>query len=107
MTERYFLNNNNIIMSIWRLFYFRFPKEPNLIEQWIDATGRENWMPTKTSTICSKHFTEKDYVPTVSGPKYLKFGAVPQEKVVHIVCMSVCILSLLIYLLFLKLFEIF
>ncbi|KAH9631982.1 hypothetical protein HF086_016542 [Spodoptera exigua] len=42
--------------------FHRFPKEPNAREQWIDVTGRGNWMPTKTSTICSKHFTENDFI---------------------------------------------
>lgn len=72
--------------------HFRFPNEPRLKEQWIDATGRTDWMPTKTSTICSKHFSEKDYVPKKSGHRYLKSEAIPQEKVVRILSVSVCII---------------
>lgn len=63
---------------------FRFPKEPNAREQWIDVTGRENWMPTKTSTICSKHFTENDFIIKKSGYRYLKPGAIPREQIVKI-----------------------
>lgn len=70
--------------SVYLPFFFSFPQEPTIKEQWIDVTGREHWMPTKSSTICSKHFKEKDYLIKKSGHKYLKCGAVPQENVVRI-----------------------
>ncbi|VVC88091.1 unnamed protein product [Leptidea sinapis] len=38
-----------------------FPKEGNIKEKWIDATGRKNWFPTKYSTICSSHFSDEDF----------------------------------------------
>ncbi|XP_072394343.1 THAP domain-containing protein 1-like isoform X2 [Diabrotica undecimpunctata] len=41
--------------------FFRFPKEENLIKQWVHATGRKDKLNPKTSYICSKHFTETDF----------------------------------------------
>ncbi|VVC88092.1 unnamed protein product [Leptidea sinapis] len=41
--------------------HFSFPKEGNIKEKWIDATGRKNWFPTKYSTICSSHFSDEDF----------------------------------------------
>ncbi|RVE49183.1 hypothetical protein evm_006190 [Chilo suppressalis] len=64
--------------------FHRFPKNPNICKKWIEATGRENWFPTRTSTICSKHFDENDYAFKKSGYKYLNIGAVPHEKIVHL-----------------------
>ncbi|KAL0860929.1 hypothetical protein ABMA27_009461 [Loxostege sticticalis] len=64
--------------------FHRFPKDPNIREIWIDATGRGDWIPTKTSTICSRHFTIHDYSTKKSGNKYLREGAVPRENIVRI-----------------------
>ncbi|CAH0703706.1 unnamed protein product [Spodoptera exigua] len=41
-------------------------------------------MPTKTSTICSKHFTENDFIIKKSGYRYLKPGTIPREQIVQI-----------------------
>ncbi|KAL0841970.1 hypothetical protein ABMA28_014194 [Loxostege sticticalis] len=64
--------------------FHRFPKDPNIREIWIDATGRGDWIPTKTSTICSRHFTIHDYSTKKSGNKYLREGAIPRENIVRI-----------------------
>ncbi|RVE40074.1 hypothetical protein evm_015276, partial [Chilo suppressalis] len=64
--------------------FHRFPKEPNAREQWIAVTGRGNWIPTKTSTICSKHFTENDFIIKRAGYRYLKPGVIPREQIVQI-----------------------
>ncbi|CAG4915114.1 unnamed protein product [Colias eurytheme] len=42
--------------------FHRFPRNPNIKEKWIEATGHNNWFPTKFSTICSKHFSESSFV---------------------------------------------
>lgn len=85
---------------------FSFPKEPNIKEKWMDLTGRDNWFPTKTSTICSKHFQENDFVIKKSGNRYLRADAIPSDNVVRIVktvsydrnlCLSFKLFGLLIY----------
>lgn len=40
---------------------FSFPKDPNIKNKWIEATGRKNWFPTKYSRICSIHFREDSF----------------------------------------------
>lgn len=79
---------------------FRFPKEPSIKEQWIDVTGRENWFPTKSSAICSKHFSENDFIIKKSGNRYLKPGALPRDKIVHIYTSSLVSFIVLIFFLF-------
>lgn len=63
---------------------FSFPKDPKLRKIWMDATGREDWISTKSSCICSRHFTEDDYAVKKSGYKYLKEGAIPHENIIRI-----------------------
>ncbi|XP_072394344.1 uncharacterized protein [Diabrotica undecimpunctata] len=41
--------------------FFRFPKEENLIKQWVHATGRKDNFNSKTASICSKHFSDTDF----------------------------------------------
>ncbi len=37
--------------------FYRFPhKKPDLLEKWISAIRRKNWLPTQHSCICSEHF---------------------------------------------------
>lgn len=47
---------------------FSFPVKKELRTKWIKFVNRLNWVPTKSSVICAKHFQEK----------YLKHGE--QEK---------------------------
>ncbi|CAG4954238.1 unnamed protein product [Parnassius apollo] len=54
-------------------------------KQWIEITGRKDWIPTKSSTICSQHFNEDDFEVKNSKKRYLKNGAVPHVQVVYIV----------------------
>lgn len=37
---------------------FRFPVNEQLRDKWIKACRRANWMPSKTSVLCSEHFDE-------------------------------------------------
>lgn len=42
----------------------RFPfRNKELLDQWITAINRQNWTPSKSSVICSKHFYEMDFYP--------------------------------------------
>ena len=43
--------------------FHRFPhKNPEQLRKWIQAIRRQDWLPTKHSYICSKHFTESSFV---------------------------------------------
>ncbi|KAL0829784.1 hypothetical protein ABMA28_003267 [Loxostege sticticalis] len=62
--------------------FHTFPKNDMAVRQlWIQATGRQNWEPTKFTRICSRHFEENCFrktqnmtflnaysVPTLYGP---------------------------------------
>lgn len=66
------------------MFYvlvFSFPSDPHLKERWINSTGRKDWMPTKSSTFCSKHFMESDYIPMNNKKRVLKPGAIPTQAI--------------------------
>ncbi|CAK1603904.1 unnamed protein product [Parnassius mnemosyne] len=64
--------------------FHRFPKKPDIRKQWIEITGRKDWIPTKSSTICSQHFNEDDFEVKNSKKRYLKNGAVPHVQIVYI-----------------------
>ena len=43
--------------------FHRFPhKNPERLRKWIQAIRHQDWLPTKHSYICSKHFTESSFV---------------------------------------------
>ncbi|XP_060805453.1 THAP domain-containing protein 5 [Amyelois transitella] len=70
---------SNLIRS--GVSYHRFPKDSDLRDKWIAATGRINWTPTKTSCICSEHFAEKEILLTDKGYRYLNPDVVPTKKI--------------------------
>ncbi|XP_076282066.1 uncharacterized protein LOC143209798 [Lasioglossum baleicum] len=37
---------------------FRFPQDENLKRKWIQNINREDWVPSKWSVVCAKHFPE-------------------------------------------------
>ncbi|CAH1961807.1 unnamed protein product [Acanthoscelides obtectus] len=41
---------------------FSFPKEQELLEKWIRAIPRKDWIPTKSSAVCANHFCDSDIV---------------------------------------------
>ncbi|XP_054714921.1 THAP domain-containing protein 1-like [Uloborus diversus] len=56
--------------------YHNFPLgDPMLLTRWIAAVGRASWMPTRTSYLCSDHFTKDSYKS--EARKYLRKNAVP------------------------------
>lgn len=58
---------------------WRFPlRDRTLLAKWIQQVRRKDWTPTKSSFLCSKHFTEDSYhfCVSVKGRKLIK-GAVP------------------------------
>ena len=63
------------------LSFHRFPhKDPERLRKWIQAIGRKDWLPTKHTCICSKHFVESNFVvrPGKSGRR-LYDHAVPSQ----------------------------
>lgn len=69
-------------LSVGGVSFHRYPKDPNTKEKWIDATGRVNWMPVKSSTVCSAHFREDEFYLSIKGYRYLKTNVYPTQKVV-------------------------
>jgi len=43
--------------------HFSFPKDAELRDQWIEALGRENFVPTTSSRVCEVHFNREDFIP--------------------------------------------
>ena len=37
--------------------YHSFPADPKRLQQWVKAIPRTDWVPNKSSKICSDHFT--------------------------------------------------
>ncbi|XP_062549302.1 zinc finger protein 287-like [Armigeres subalbatus] len=62
--------------------YHKFPlKKPEVLDKWITFTGRESdWVPTKWSAICSRHFKPSDFKDCVYR-KNLFHTAVPSLRV--------------------------
>ena len=58
-----------------------FHQDPVVSSYWTQATGRQNWVPTKHSVVCSDHFHENDYFRKgKQGMKrHLKRGAIPNH----------------------------
>ncbi|CAK1578457.1 unnamed protein product [Parnassius mnemosyne] len=74
-------NSKNINVLNGGVSYHRFPKDGSIKESWVKATGRQNWLPFKSSSICSEHFTESDFLISKRGYHYLKTSSVPTKKI--------------------------
>ncbi|XP_026738561.1 THAP domain-containing protein 1-like [Trichoplusia ni] len=61
--------------------YHRFPKDPIIKEKWIEATGRQNWRPSKLSTICTEHFENDSVLISKKGYRYLDENAIPTQNI--------------------------
>lgn len=57
---------------------FRFPEKTELRELWIKATKRNNWVPKKSSKMCSQHFYNTSLVK-VGNKTYLHPETIPVE----------------------------
>lgn len=70
-----------------RISLFKFPKDQSLCKKWTIQVKktRDKWEPSKTSVLCSAHFTEDSFEPDVAiaatfgieKRRRLKPGAVP------------------------------
>lgn len=62
------------------IFYYSFPKCSKMKQKWIEATGRDNnWFPRQHSAICSSHFEDQSFLPSVKSRR-LFATAVPTLK---------------------------
>ncbi|XP_006813686.1 uncharacterized protein LOC100375164 [Saccoglossus kowalevskii] len=60
--------------------FFSFPKNKNILKQWIHAIKRDpgkNFKLNRSTKICSLHFTEKDFKYTLAKRRFLLNNAVP------------------------------
>ncbi|XP_063536879.1 THAP domain-containing protein 1-like [Cydia strobilella] len=64
--------------------FHAFPTDDEILKQWIEATGKTNWMPHKYSRICSKHF-EQHCVVKIGKRTLIKKFSVP-TLFIHIEC---------------------
>ena len=55
---------------------FRFPTKPELLFKWKKNLRRDNWVPTKSSRLCSDHFQE-DMIDRSGKTVRLKPDAIP------------------------------
>ncbi|XP_050500034.1 uncharacterized protein LOC114338710 isoform X4 [Diabrotica virgifera virgifera] len=66
-----------------KMKFHRFPTDPNRRKLWLNAVRRVNFIPSKTTVICEKHFTSEDYELNVYGNRMLKKSAVPSVFEFH------------------------
>ncbi|XP_067128788.1 THAP domain-containing protein 1-like [Centruroides vittatus] len=61
------------------IHFYRFPlTKPDLLRKWVTAVRRENFKPTKSSSLCSAHFKDTDFkLRPGAFAKKLKEDAVP------------------------------
>lgn len=57
--------------------FHRFPSKPELRLLWIKAVHRENFIPSKSAVLCSKHFCEEDFDKTSLSCVRLRSDVVP------------------------------
>ncbi|XP_068574873.1 THAP domain-containing protein 1-like isoform X2 [Cebidichthys violaceus] len=58
--------------------FFRFPLGDNArLKQWLLNVRRRNWIPSKSSRLCSTHFKEDQFFIDKEGKRRLKETAVP------------------------------
>lgn len=47
-------------VNVFVTIFYRFPRNVELRQRWIDAVRRDNFVPSKTAVLCSAHFAEED-----------------------------------------------
>ena len=68
------------------LSFFQFPKDTKLLKAWTCRIRREDFTPTSSSYVCSRHFADDDFTnsntdtPSTFKKKRLKKGAVPSKN---------------------------
>ena len=95
-----------LIFAVVQFFIFcscRFPKDPVRRQQWIAAVRRQNFVPSATAVLCTRHFRDEDVDRTSLATVRIREDAVPcifpafpayLQKVRHlIICLgNLCLL---------------
>ena len=69
---------NSICISNCIIMLHRFPRDEASWKQWVKIIGRDGWVPSKHSVLCSDHFTEDSFaVYNNRIKKRIKPGALP------------------------------
>ncbi|XP_018575798.1 THAP domain-containing protein 1-like [Anoplophora glabripennis] len=69
-----------------KISFFRFPKDVNMKRRWVKAIKKQDWIPSKFSSICSNHFEEKFLTFYNNGVRKLAKNAVPTLDLPEITC---------------------
>jgi len=59
--------------------FHRFPKDPELLQKWIRAMARENFVPTEHSRLCSLHFHAGDFVEVRTDKNVTRLKKKPEK----------------------------
>lgn len=62
------------------LSFFRFPKDPVIQAAWVHRCARQDFIYTKTASVCSLHFTVEDYDPSYLVKRNLMPNVKPRLK---------------------------
>ncbi|XP_059895294.1 uncharacterized protein LOC132448209 isoform X1 [Gadus macrocephalus] len=53
------------------LSFYRFPRDPERKQRWVDAVNRQGWQPNDGSRLCSSHFISGKQVKNPRSPDYV------------------------------------
>ncbi|KAG8193866.1 hypothetical protein JTE90_011426 [Oedothorax gibbosus] len=59
--------------------FHRFPKKESLRAEWVKACRRKDWVPSKSSVLCSNHFSEDQFDRTSLSCTRLRENAIPNH----------------------------
>lgn len=63
-----------------KISFFRFPMSiPIILQEWIRAVNRKNWIPTSSSRVCQLHFNDTDFT-TAKKRLRLKPDVIPTQN---------------------------
>uniref|UniRef100_A0A3B3BY40 THAP domain-containing protein 1 n=1 Tax=Oryzias melastigma TaxID=30732 RepID=A0A3B3BY40_ORYME len=68
---------NNSIVDLSTISFHSFPVDASVRAEWMVRVRREDFTPSKTSRVCSRHFQKGDFVNNPGKLRKLKKGAIP------------------------------